>query len=324
MTVTRNLDPIQPADWAGACEKLPISAILCSGIDAGAFLHGQLSNDIEGLADGSAGFNAYCNPRGRVIATMHVLKLANERFLILMEQDLVESVLSRLRMFVLRAKLVFQPLEGGTVSGCTDITALSHLVPSPDLRPSPGSIIEFGDGSYIYNPGHGENRFMVIQCRAADGIGRPEKQAAADRSTWFSAQIAAGIPMVSQATSELFLPQAINLDLTGGISFRKGCYPGQEIVARLRYLGKLKQRMLPYTCESQKIPCAGEPLYSDGKKIGHSVMAAKVPDGDSGLGLASVAFADLDRKDVQSENGARLKIMLPPYAIPELEPDFGS
>jgi tRNA-modifying protein YgfZ len=202
-----------------------------TGADALGFLQGQLSNDTQRLTENHPVLAAYSNPQGRVLALIYLLPHSSGVVAIL-PQEILAPTLERLRKFVLRAKVRIED------AGETLVVA-GHFGPNPN--PTSGYVEHDGIGTAPV--GHDENRCWII--------GAPEKIApAADaalaqrtEARWRLADIRAGLPQVYAATSEAFVAQMLNLDLLDGISFTKGCYTGQEIIARTQHLGRIKRRL---------------------------------------------------------------------------------
>ena len=272
--------------------------VKCHGQDADSFLNGQFSNDVSSLQAGEFQRNAYCNPKGRVLALVGLVKLQPGEYYLLLPEDLAEATIRRLRMFVMRAKVQFEELPDLSVS------------PIENSSIGPGRAESTQDG-VILNWGLTGHRCCLI----ASGDNQPLP------SEWLAADIREGIPQVFASTSEMFLPQAINLDLVNAVSFTKGCYPGQEIVARLKYLGKLKQRMMRFSSdENQVFPLPGEPLLAGEKKIGEIVSVQG--GGDQPIqGLAVVTIAKRDEDAIQLTGNTSVALELPPYSVPEFESD---
>lgn len=214
--------------------------VTVQGEDAATFLHGQLTNDITGLPDQTARLAAYCTPKGRVLATLVVWRAHDGTLHILMPRDGADDVLKRLRMFVLRARVTFSLLND-TVWGVQPNEALS-------ARPGTGHDHPLGvdflpQGTLIQAPG--SQRWWFVASGAFDpATDAPAVQCGvADADTWHAGDIVCGLPWVRTKTRDTFLPQTLNLDLINGVSFTKGCYPGQEVVARAHYRGTVKRRM---------------------------------------------------------------------------------
>lgn len=225
-----------------------------SGTDAGAFLHAQLAADTASLSDGQACFAAWCSPRGQVIALLLVCRQDSSWFLVT-DAGLATAVANRLRMYVLRAKV--------SIGAQPEIQVAGLL---PDEAPAAGT--------RVFAPAHVPLRYTLT----ARG---PEDNNALLR--WRREEIMHGVTWLQEATSERFLPQMLGVDAIGAVSFAKGCYPGQEIIARTRYLGKLKR--IPVLLELEGNPALhpGENcvLVSAGENIEAVVADAVCADGKS-------------------------------------------
>ncbi|MFT7532843.1 MAG: folate-binding protein YgfZ [Gammaproteobacteria bacterium] len=278
-----------------------IGVLDCAGKDAESFLHGQFTSDIAAMQIGTYQRAAYCNPKGRVLSLFDVLKISDGHYQLLIQAGLIESILKRLRMFVMRAKVTFTHLS--------DLSVCSY---EGHLQPSRGYFIQDGNLT-ILNVGISRDRYLSIS----------EGQSAPLSTSWLLNDIEDGLPQVYVSTSEEFLPQAINLDLINAVNFQKGCYPGQEIVARLKYLGKLKQRMMIIKgCSSDKIPSPGDPVYCGEKKAGQIVMSAVTSDNQF-TALALINIAKRDLPGFRLDNADIISLDVPPYPVPEFldEPD---
>lgn len=210
------------------------------GEDAATFLHGQLTNDITGLPDKTARLAAYCTPKGRVLATFLIWRAHDGTLRILMPRDGADDVIKRLRMFVLRARVTFSLLEDD-VWGIQSHEALSALPGTGHDQPLGVDFLP--RGTLIQAPG--SQRWWFVAPRTFDpATDAPALECGvADPDTWHAADIVCGMPWIRTKTRDTFLPQTLNLDLINGVSFTKGCYPGQEVVARAHYRGTVKRRM---------------------------------------------------------------------------------
>jgi len=209
-----------------------LSVFQVSGADAGTFLHAQLAASTTGLKTGECTFAAYCNAKGQVIALLLVCRSGDD-WLISIESSLAEPVMERLRKYVLRADVKIRLPEElkalGQDAGAAGETGATFFVP-------PGFPFAYHFAQSAENP-------------------------PASISAWRYRELAHGVSWLQQETSERFLPQMLGLDALGAVSFNKGCYPGQEIIARTRYLGKLKRR--PVLIEVDGLPdfAAGDDCY---------------------------------------------------------------
>lgn len=233
-----------------------------SGDDAASFLHGQLTCDVNALKPGSACYGGYCTPKGRLLATFLLWRRA-DGFLMLVPAALSEGVRKRLSMYILRSKVNAEDLSSTLawvgLHGDDMTAALARIQAG---HPDPVPVVELAGG----------RRLAAVP---REGLDLP-----ADDGRWAAADIAAGIPFILPATQEEFVPQMVNLDLIGALSYSKGCYPGQEIVARTHYLGRLKQRMYRATVAAAAAP--GDTLHCaelGEQSAGMIVNAAPAPGG---------------------------------------------
>ena len=193
-----------------------------SGEDARDFLHAQLTNDVQGLASDRAALAGWCSAQGRLLATLLVVP-APQGFLLQLARDLAPAVAKRLGMFVLRSKVKVADESASWVQdGVWDAD-----FQQPDVA--------WKDG--VATVRVGERRFIQL------GRNIAEKPTATEED-WVLGEIRAGRPFISSATQDKFVPQMVNLEKLGGVDFQKGCYPGQEIVARAQYRGQVKRRMV--------------------------------------------------------------------------------
>ena len=195
-----------------------------SGDDARAFLHAQLTNDIERLPPQRAAFAGWCSAKGRLLATFLVIP-APQGFLLQLSRDLAATVAKRLSMFILRSKV--------KLADASDAWTQFGLWNVDWERPE----VAWEDN--VVTVRVGERRFLQIR-PASDLTADPT----AGESDWTLQEIRAGRPLITAATQDKFVPQMVNLDALGAISFQKGCYPGQEIVARAQYRGQVKRHMV--------------------------------------------------------------------------------
>jgi folate-binding protein YgfZ len=217
-------------DSASSGRLTHLGALRFTGADALGFLQGQVSNDTQRLAESTPVLAAYSTAQGRVLALIYLLPHSSGVIAILPREILLPT-LERMRKFILRAKV--------RIEDAADLIVAGRLGATPGA--SAGYVEHDGIGTAPV--GHDASRYWVI--------GPPEKIAAASdaaaanriEAEWRLADIRAGLPQVYAATSEAFVAQMLNLDLLEGISFTKGCYTGQEIIARTQHLGRIKRRL---------------------------------------------------------------------------------
>jgi folate-binding protein YgfZ len=276
--------------------------ISVTGPDATAFLQAQLTNSVAADRAVRAG---WCTAKGRLIATLLVIPV-DGGYLLQISADLAERVAKRLRMFVLRAKVKVEDVSGAWQQW--GLAADEPGLASPaDLLGVAGS-----EGTYIVRLD--PDRLLLLNAAAIpapdDSAREDDREAAA---AWAMADIRSGQPMVTVATTELFIPQMLNLERLGAIDFKKGCYPGQEIVARTQYRGELKRRMVhaALAADVQPAPAAGQPVYTDalpGQEAGNVVNAVRVATGWEMLVVAPVPAAGQDNAVRIAPGGAVLSM----------------
>lgn len=219
-----------------------LGVLKVSGNDAGRLLQGQMTCNINDVAEAKSTFAAMCNPKGRVIATLLIIR-KSDYFLLLLSTDLVETVKTKLKMYILRSAAKIE--DGGD-----DLCVFGLREPG---QPAPAFTKETHENSVVVNlPGPLNRKLLLTDADNAIQLWTrfigSEGYRQADSSEWRYFDILSGIPWVTAATSEEYIPQMLNIDKLGGISFNKGCYTGQEIVARMHYLGKNKRELALAEC----------------------------------------------------------------------------
>ncbi len=260
-----------------------LGVITAAGDDAARFLHGQLTNDVEHLGPGRLALSGYCTAKGRLLATFRLWR-SEQGIHLLLPRELLPGVLKRLSMFVLRARArlvdASEQWRAWALIGTGAEARLRAL--GCALPPAVGDGMHSGEAWIARLPGSAglPGRFLVLAPAGAEPLpaglaGLP----AVDGGVFWWSEIDAGVPTVFAATQEKFVPQMINFELAGGVSFSKGCYPGQEVVARSQYRGRLKRRMQLAHCAAAAP--AGADVFAAGgaEPAGTVVMAATAPDG---------------------------------------------
>ena len=245
---------------AVACPLPDWTALTVAGPDATAFLHGQFTNDVAGLAVGAVQVNGYCSPKGRMLATFPLARTADAEYLLAVPADIATALVRRLRMFVLRSKVKVEDASAATPRfGVWD-----GALPAGSFRLGEARAVVFGPAPE----------------------GRP-----ATLDEWALSHIRDGVVQVVPGTQEEFVPQMANYELVGGVSFKKGCYPGQEIVARTQYRGILKKRAVRVRSAGPLAP--GDSVYSDAfgdQSAGTVANVAPAPEG----GFEALVVAQLE------------------------------
>lgn len=262
-----------------------LSLIRVRGEDARAFLQGQLSNDIGLVSENHSQVSAYCNPKGRMYAVFRIF-LRDDCYFLQLPAALAPAVVQRLRLFVLRARVSLQDADAELVriglSGPGTPQILSKVFAEPPAAVDEG---RNRDGLTVLRLPGPHPRFELVGLperiqRLWQALVPQVRPVGADAWSWLD--IRAGVPVILPGTVEEFVPQMVNLELIGGVSFTKGCYPGQEIVARVKYLGRIKQRMVPAHASAQLRPPPGTPLYvpvGPDQAVGQVVDARPAPQG---------------------------------------------
>lgn len=253
---------------------IPLDELACfraQGPDVDGFLQGQLSNDLRRLSASRAQLSSYSNPKGRMLAVLHLLRWG-DAVLLEVHRSVAEATLKRLRMFVLRSKVTLEDaglsalgLIGGDAPQALDLPVPQQPL---DCLEHDGLLVLRRLGALPRYSVHGPAARIAGFCAQQPG-GRFED--------WKRAELQAGVPTVYPETRELFVPQMANLDVLGGISFDKGCYTGQEIVARLHYLGQLKRRMFLSHVDAREVR-PGTAIYDragDAQAVGEVVDAVE-------------------------------------------------
>jgi folate-binding protein YgfZ len=241
-----------------------MAVVAATGRDARTFLQGQLSNDILGLERHAGMLAASCNRQGRVLATMR-LAAHGDGVLVLLHRTLAHTLVAQLSTFVLRADVRFEDRSRQLeVAGLIDA--------EPDARWSQAAAAAAGLVMLVASP----RRILLVGTRAAlDAALRAVPRT--DAADWDRTCIADGEPWITPTTAALWLPQMLNLDLVGGVSFSKGCYVGQEIVARAQHLGRIKRRTLRYVGPPEAQLAPAQALFS-GETLAAQVVASARDD----------------------------------------------
>jgi len=263
------------SEFDGALRLADWGVIRARGADAASFLHSQLTQDIVTLDEEQARLAGYCSAKGRLLATFVVWREGPEDFLLACSADLLSATLKRLSMFVLRARCKLT-----NASAEIDLTGIA----GPGARAAlgtgfPDAIWQcraLGGGRALRLPDAlgGVPRLLFA---AAAGAAAAPALPALDLSAWSWLEVSSGVARVTAATAEQFVPQMLNLELLGGVNFQKGCYPGQEVVARSQYRGTLKRRT--YLVDSSAALTPGQEVFHSAdpaQPAGMVVLAASL------------------------------------------------
>ena len=262
------------------------SVVDVSGPDAEAFLDSQLTSDVKNIKIKSLTRSGYCNPKGRLIATPYVIRNANS-FNLLLPNDLVDEFISRISRFILRAKVSINENDALAIVGV--IAQAGAEISIRELDELDNEILEINSRQgFILCPFNSLESFWVKTTQS---------YLPSQFEHWEVENIRNGIVNIGDATKEQFLPQMINLEKHKGVSFTKGCYPGQEIVARTKYLGSVKRKLCYFRSDSSI--GQGAPIFtSEGTPCGtvcHTSRKSKESDNQEGLAVIHINNIDDDK-----------------------------
>ncbi len=301
------------------CDLSHLSILEVNGEDSADFLQNLLTNDIKALEIGNSQFSGWCTPKGRLLVLFKVVRVAQQRFLLLLPRELVDEASKKLTMFIFRSKVTIQNISENVVriglAGPQAETLLEGIArPEVPREVDQGAVSE--TCTIVRLPPGPNPRFLVMtQLEPAKKIWSHfhVKAAAIGQGSWELIKIRSGIPSVFAQTRESFVPQMINLQNVNGLSFTKGCYPGQEVVARMEYLGKLKRKMYPVFIHDKSTPTAGSTLYSksstSAQGAGKVVSIERNGDGDW-EGLAVIENGAVEADDLTLNEDGTVAVTL--------------
>lgn len=283
-----------------------------TGPDAAKFLQGQLTCNIDALSPERSSLGARCNAKGRVLATFRIINEADS-FLLSIHISLLGILSNDLKKYAVFSKCALADHSDrwqrfGISAEPEHIQSLGFSVPQPDT-------VSRHNGQFLI--GLSDKCFELwIPKIQTESMQRKLQEilTEAPLNDWQLRQIESGIGHVSEASSGLFVPQMLNLQAVGGVSFRKGCYTGQEIVARTQYLGKLKRRLYRFGLSGTSLPAPGEELFSAERKdsAGSVVLSAFSPQGAE---LLAVVQEDMLTEPLQTQDGRTLALLPLPYQL---------
>lgn len=314
----------EPLSEDCVCDLSADTLLHVTGEDAESFLQGQFSNDVARLCEQTSQLNTWSTPKGRVLVLFRLFKVA-DGFVIKMPASQVDTVLKRLRMFVLRAKVQIEVITDQVAIGVAG-TAASKL-----LQQQAGSLPDAVDAVVL------SNDLLIMQVRGAlpavdvpryEVVGAIEKMQAlwqllaescqvCSEARWRLLNVDAGVPAIGEGTSEAFVLQMLNLQHIDGVSFKKGCFPGQEVVARMQYLGKLKRRMFRAAVAGDP-PAPGAEIFTESSNSAVGKVVDAQSDGNGETRLLAVLAIESSTKPltVGKEAGRAVTLRDLPYDVP--------
>lgn len=312
------------------CDLSHYGLIAIYGEDAPSFLQSQFSNDIQLVDAQHSQLSSYCTPKGRMLANFQIFQ-RKETYLLRLPGTLLETILKRLQMYVLRSQVTLEDASASLVRiGVSGPDASSMLREALGF-PVPEQINETST----------QNDITVVKLSGCHpryevyGLLEPIQDlwnrlnvhcAPVGSDCWGLLNVLAGMPVIQPATSEAFVPQMANMELISGVSFKKGCYPGQEIVSRMQYLGNLKRRMYRiHITADQADP--GDAIISDEKgentPVGQVVESYPDPNGGlAGLAVLQISATEASRKlRLKDNKSSKIKLETLPYSLTDSNPE---
>lgn len=318
-----------PKETALLCDLSSHGVIKACGDEAQAFLQNQFCNDVRNLNDSTSQLNGYCTPKGRLLAVFRLWQ-QNDCYYLSLPRERLAAVLKRLQMFVLMSKVNLSDTSDEIVTiglSGTNAEALLHKAVGQEAQSLPSvtdQCLVFNNIAIIRSPGDTPRFEVYGPVTTMQSLWQQLAPQAfcSSETAWQLQDIQAGIPQVVDATAEAYVPQMVNMELINGLSFKKGCYPGQEIVARTHYLGKQKRRMYLAHIDSTTLPKPGDSIIanddSSGQAVGSVVNAAAAGDGGVDL-LAVLQIAKAKADNLLLADGPKSPLTLKdlPYPVEE-------
>jgi hypothetical protein len=304
------------------CDLSHYGLIRVCGDDAETFLQGQLTADLREIAAGGSRLAAWCNPKGRMLASMRLLRWA-DGFLLRLPRERLDAVLSRLRLYLLRARVTLADVSDELPRIGLSVPAAAALLQQLGMRlpEAVGQVLGTGPLAVVRVPGlHPRCEILGPGAAMADTWRGLAAARAVGADGWGLLETLSGVPEIHRETVEAFVPQMTNLELLGGVSFTKGCYTGQEVVARTQHLGKLKRRMYLARLSEGPRPAPNAALLAGGEagaaEVGRVVTA--YPDGSGGWQLLAVVqiAAVGGAITVEGAGNSSLRFEALPYPVP--------
>ena len=299
-----------------------LGVLRAHGTDVVQFLQGQLSNDLSRLGPESSLLAGYHNPQGRVLALLRVVQIAGDDLALILPRELIAPLINRLTKFILRARVRLADESGAWGITPAVLASDSTTLPPSQLLPGISGAVARVAQTLAVCVGESPARWLLVAARDAPAA-LPAGCVAAAPQSWQRLQIAAGLPQVYAATSEAFVAQMLNLDLLDAIAFDKGCYTGQEVIARAHYRGRVKRRMQRFVTRGPRSLKAGDSgTLADGRAF-RVVEAVPTADGHCEfLAVAPLtATQDANPEHTHAADAGAVAVeaqMLPlPYALPQ-------
>ncbi len=303
-----------------------LGLIKATGSEWRSFLQGQLSSDLQQLSPQQSQLSSYNSPKGRIMALMRLIE-AHDGVWLQLPQEILEPIQRRMSMFIMRADVAMDDESEAWVRfGVTGPQASAVLAPLVDNLPSQaGGVVSQDDLTVVLESGTPQPSYQLIasptraielwQALATDYV-------VMGRAAWELQMIGAGLPAVYGTTQEAWVAQMVNLQLVGGVSFTKGCFTGQEVIARMQHLGTLKRQMYRAHIGAEVTPQVGDMLSSEHSQSGQGAgrVVRVAPSGDAGyeiLAVMEIKAAEAGPVSLEGHPEATLELLPLPYPFAE-------
>ncbi len=317
----RTQEEIQQAQHGDIITDLShFGLIKVTGDDAEKLLQGQFTNDVRQVTAEKNQLSAWCTHKGRMLVSFRLFKRSDAYYLLL-PQDSVASTIKRLQMYILRTAVKLEEVSDSLlrigIAGSHSTQILTECLGDAPPSEVDGSLT-IDKITVLQIPGN-RPRYIVFSETPQDLWQCATKTARqAGAAAWQLLDILAGLPQIVPATAEAFVPQMVNFHAIGGVSFKKGCYTGQEVVARMQYLGSLKRRMYLARIDTNSIPQPGDALYitHSEESVGKIANAVTLPEGGAIiLAVIKISHAKTDEIHWQNQQGEILQCLELPYLL---------
>lgn len=306
------------------CELSPLGLIGANGEDAQKFLHSQFTNDLNQVTPSVSQLSSYCTPKGRMLSIFRIYQ-DDDGYRLILPLGVIEVTIGKLNMFKLMSKVaISDESDQRVVFGIAGPAVESALGDLDVTAPAEVNGCTHGKGVTLIRLSTGERARILLVANVDSAVALWGRLSArlpvATSDLWDLHDIHDGIPQVTADNSEAFTPQMTNLELIGGISFKKGCYPGQEVVARTHYLGKPNRRMYRiHVAGEDAPPPPGTNIFSHedaNQPVGKIVIAQKAPAGDSSaLAVLRTTKADDENLRLGDVTGPKISTKPLPYSL---------
>lgn len=298
-----------------------LGVLECDGPDAARFLQGQTSANVDHANGVFAPLTTFCTPKGRMLANAELLKVTDTRYWLLMDSSLVAPLATQLGKYAPFYKITLRQRDDLVVTGVIgEPASLENMTELPRLD---WHMTQQDDVVVIRHPGRRTRHVLIAADTRAVSLWAALSDDAemVGNARWQRADIDAGLAWLTTDHSDAFLPQMINWEALGGISFRKGCYTGQEVVARAHFRGQVKKRLQVATLDSGDTPAIGDQIHdAEGKRVGEIFQAQTSDDGSSYAVLAIINISQ-DEESQLFVDDRRLSLHPLPYPLERVDPE---